>query len=485
LSDHLGFSKEVGAFLAGFSLASTGYRDAIGSRLTSLRDFLLLFFFIALGARLDWETALFRSGASAIFSLFVLVGNPLIVVAIMGYMGYRRRTGLLAGLTVAQISEFSLIVAALGLSLGHIDRETMGLITLVGVVTIFFSTYMILYSAPLYRVLSRPLRIFERRNAYREASICYLEETPSVDFILVGLGNYGSELAEYLLRRNRSIVGVDFDPEVLERWRRPGLSMLYGDMEDPELLDHLPLKQARWVVSTVPSRDLNLALLENLRMRGFDGNVALTAADRDEAERYEKAGASIVFRPYLDAADQAAEALSYAVEILPERVRWPTTYREVAVRSDSTAAGREIRDLALRQTTGASILALRRAGQIYFDPEPDFRLDPGDRLVIVGSLEELKEAEANLNRFEQSKAPGNGERIEIAEIPIGAESDISGRSLADIRFRQTYGVTVIGIRRSEDEITTLNANTSLRNGDSLIVIGTSGSIDGLRRQAPL
>lgn len=484
-SDHLGFSKEVGAFLAGFSLASTSYRDAIGSRLTSLRDFLLLFFFIDLGARLDWSTVGSQLGASAIFSLFVLVGNPLIVVAIMGYMGYRRRTGLLAGLTVAQISEFSLIVAALGLSLGHINRETMGLITLVGVVTIFFSTYMILYSAPLYRFLSRPLRIFERRDAYREASICYLQETPSVDFILMGLGNYGSELAEYLLRRNRSIVGVDFDPEVLERWRRPGLSMLYGDMEDPELLDHLPLKQARWVVSTVRSRDLNLALMENLRTRGFDGNVAFTAADRYETESYEKAGASIVFQPYLDAADQAAEALSYAVDILPERVRWPATFREVAVRPDSTAAGREIRDLALRQTTGASILALRRAGHIHFDPEPNFRLEPGDRLVIVGSLEELKEAEANLNRFEQSIDPGNGERIEIAEIPIGAESGITGRSLADIRFRQTYGAMVIGIRRSEDEIKTLNANTSLRDGDSLIVIGTSGAIDSLRRQAPL
>ncbi len=399
-------------------------------------------------------------------------------------MGYRRRTGLLAGLTVAQISEFSLIVAALGSVSPHRPGNHGPPYPRGSRDHLLLHLHDPVFGTPLPRPLASPPDL--RAAQCIPGGVHLLSRREAIGgFILVGLGNYGSELAEYLLRRNRSIVGVDFDPEVLERWRRPGLSMLYGDMEDPELLDHLPLKQARWVVSTVPSRDLNLALLENLRMRGFDGNVALTAADRDEAERYEKAGASIVFRPYLDAADQAAEALSYAVEILPERVRWPTTYREVAVRSDSTAAGREIRDLALRQTTGASILALRRAGQIYFDPEPDFRLDPGDRLVIVGSLEELKEAEANLNRFEQSKAPGNGERIEIAEIPIGAESDISGRSLADIRFRQTYGVTVIGIRRSEDEITTLNANTSLRNGDSLIVIGPSGSIDGLRRQAPL
>src|SRR6056297_2464221 len=105
----------------------------------------------------------------------------------MGVMGYRRRTGFLAGLTVAQISEFSLILAALGLSIGHITEETMGLITLVGVVTIFLSTYMILYSSQLYRVLSSPLKIFERSNPYREAGIDTFAEPRPVDVILVGL----------------------------------------------------------------------------------------------------------------------------------------------------------------------------------------------------------------------------------------------------------------------------------------------------------
>jgi Kef-type K+ transport system membrane component KefB len=136
-SEVLGFSKEVGAFLAGVCLASTDYRDAIGARLTSLRDFLLLFFFVDLGARLEWAMVGSQMGPSLVFSLFVLIGNPLIVMVIMGLMGYRRRTGFLAGLTVAQISEFSLIVAALGLGIGHITNDIVGLITLVGVATIF------------------------------------------------------------------------------------------------------------------------------------------------------------------------------------------------------------------------------------------------------------------------------------------------------------------------------------------------------------
>ncbi len=142
---------------------------------------------------------------------------------------------------MAQISEFSLIVAALGVSIGHINEETMGLITLVGVVTIFLSTYMILYSYPLYRILSSPLKIFERRNPYREAAIETFAETRPVDVILVGLGNYGSGLMENLLWRKNTIVGIDFDPGALDNWRKRGVPVLYGDMADPDSKKPAPI----------------------------------------------------------------------------------------------------------------------------------------------------------------------------------------------------------------------------------------------------
>src|SRR3990167_1167118 len=129
-ADMLGFSKEVGGFLAGVSLASTKYRDALASRLETLRNFMLLFFFLDLGAKLQLSLLHTQLVSAVVFSLFVLIGNPIIVMIIMGYMGYRKRTGFLAGLTVAQISEFSLILAALGESLGHLQQETVGLITL-------------------------------------------------------------------------------------------------------------------------------------------------------------------------------------------------------------------------------------------------------------------------------------------------------------------------------------------------------------------
>jgi Kef-type K+ transport system membrane component KefB/Trk K+ transport system NAD-binding subunit len=483
-SELLGFSKEVGAFLAGVSLASTPFRDSIGARLTGLRDFLLLFFFIDLGSRLDWSMVGSQWGASLVFSLFVLVGNPLIVLVIMGIMGYRRRTGFLAGLTVAQISEFSLILAALGLSIGHITEETMGLITLVGVVTIFLSTYMILYSSSLYRVLSSLLRIFERRDPYREAAIDTMTDASSVDVILVGLGNYGSGLTEHLLRRKNTIMGIDFDPGALDKWRSRGVSVLYGDMADPEMHEQLPLKRARWVVSTVRSKEMNLALIHHLKNYGYTGRVALTAATGQEAAEFEKAGANMVFRPLRDATEQAADALTYAMDFLPESADWPVSFLEVRIRSDAAAAGRTVQELRL-SAWGISVLAVSRGGRTVYEPKPDFRIFPADRLLLMGDPDGLKEAETVLNQLEAHSHAEDADRFEIAEIRVAESSDLSGRSLAEIHFRQKFGANLVGIRRGEDHITTINPATRLLGGDRLIVIGKSGAIETLKSLAPV
>jgi len=483
-SELLGFSKEVGAFLAGVSLASTAFRDSIGARLTGLRDFLLLFFFIDLGARLDWSMVGSQLGASLVFSLFVLVGNPLIVLIIMGVMGYRRRTAFLAGLTVAQISEFSLIVAALGLSIGHITKETVGLITLVGVVTIFLSTYMILYSYPLYRVLSGPLKIFERRNPEREAAIDTFSEVEAVDVILVGLGNYGSGLMKHLLRRKNIVVGIDFDPGALDKWRKRGVPVLYGDMADPEMHEHLPLKKARWVISTVRSREMNLALIHNLKKDGYSGKVALTATGGQDAAEFEKAGANLVFRLFRDATEEAVDALTYTMDFLPESVDWPVSFLDLRIRSDALAAGQTIKELPL-SASGISILAVSRGGRLFYEPKPDFRIFPADRLLLMGHPAGLKGAKNILNQPEMPRGAEDADRFEIAEIRVSEDSDLSGRSLAELHFRQKFGATLVGIRRDQEQITTINPAEQLHGGDCLIVIGKAGAINELKNLAPL
>lgn len=481
VSDHLGFSKEVGAFLAGIAIASTEYRDAIGARLTSLRDFLLLFFFIDLGARLEWETVGAQIGNSLIFSVFVLIGNPLIVLAIMGFMGYRRRTSLFAGLTVAQISEFSLIVAALGVSLGHIAPETMGLITLVGVITIFASTYLILYSQHLYALLERPLKFFERRDPFRETGGEQPAEDTLYDVVLVGLGSYGSALANQLLERGKRIMAVDFNPAALEYWRKRGVDVVYGDMGDPEIHEFLPLGKTRWVVSTTRSPDLDIGLGRMLRQRNYEGKLALTAVTERDAERYREVNPDVILQPHLDGAELAADALTQAMDVIPVGMEWPIGFREVRVKTSSVHAGKQITDIPLPTRAGGGILAVGRAGRVHYEPGPDFRVYPGDRLVLMGPSETLGEAQEVLDEVSEQDEEPTAQRFEAAEVLVPPGAAQVGKSLAELAFRETYGATVVGLARGKERIFP-GPDETLQARDVLVVIGLSDAIARFKLQ---
>ena len=303
-----GFSVEVGAFLAGFSLAATPYREAIASRLVSLRDFLLLFFFIDLGSRVQLDLIGERAVEAVVLSLFVLVGNPLIVLVIMGVMRYRRRTSFLAGLTVAQISEFSLILAALGLRVGHIDESILGLVTMVGLITIGLSTYLILYSHRIYDRLAPYLSVFERKHLHPGETHHEAREG-NIDAVIYGGGRHGSLISHALGRKGWRVLVVDVDPDALQRCRRSGLEVIYGDAEDPEFLLSLPLDQARWVVSTVPSPEVSLALLHGLKAAEYEGKVAVTAHGQVDADRLRREDVDLVIAPFAVAAERLVDTL--------------------------------------------------------------------------------------------------------------------------------------------------------------------------------
>lgn len=314
LGEWAGFSKEAGAFMAGFSLASTAYREAMNARLTGIRDFMLLFFFVDLGAELDFSTLGEEVWPAVVLSLFVLIGNPLIVMAIMGYMGYRKRTGFLAGLTVAQISEFSIVFVAMGITLGHVGVEALGLTTLVGLVTIMISTYMILFSHTLYEKLAPWLGLFERKRPFRELAV-ERQGRPAgdPDIIVFGMGRYGSRLMRQLRQAGIEVLGVDFDPETVRELRKLRQPVRYGDGEDPSFLESLPLQHARWVITTFPQWESNRAFLSALKEAGFRGRIAGVVRDEIHGKALDEAGVTRVLNPFNDAADYAAR--TFAAEI--------------------------------------------------------------------------------------------------------------------------------------------------------------------------
>jgi Kef-type K+ transport system membrane component KefB/Trk K+ transport system NAD-binding subunit len=311
VAEAMGFSKEVGAFLAGVALASTQFREIIGAKLVGVRDFTLLFFFIQLGSQLDVADTGSQVYAAMPLCMFVLIVKPIILMAILGIMGYRKRTSFLTGLSSAQISEFSLILVAMGAKLGQIDSGAVGLVTLIGLVTFALSSYMIIFSNQIYRRLSPYVGFLQLRSARREQeSDAPADEIRRPEIIIFGLGRYGRTIALELLARGRRVLGVDFDPQVIRNWKHDRLPAVFGDPEDAEFLLSLPLGTTKWVVSAIRDVNTNRALKRSLDYVGYKGFTAFAASELEDSDRLAKAGTDIVLTPLEDAAAEAVDVIT-------------------------------------------------------------------------------------------------------------------------------------------------------------------------------
>lgn len=312
----VGLGMEIGGLLAGVAVASTPIKESISSRLAPLRDFLLLFFFIALGSTLNLSLLGDYLFEAIVFSVFVLIGNPLIVLIIMGGLGYRKRTGFLAGLTVAQISEFSLIFITMGVTITHLEPEVLGLVTLVGIITIASSTYMITYSHKLFHLFEPYLNIFERQDTKKESKPSQALKAKQYDILIFGFGRFGTSVATHLNQGKHNILVVDFNPDALAEARRLGIPFIYGDVTDAEFVAELPLSASQWIISTIPTHHLGLAIddtrktiVQLSRAAGYTGKFAVVSHTDTEYENLELQGIDLILRPYLDAAARATERL--------------------------------------------------------------------------------------------------------------------------------------------------------------------------------
>ena len=302
----IGLSMEIGAFVAGVSLASTAYRESLGARMVSLRDVMLLFFFIELGASLTFADALGQLWPAIVLSVFVLVGKPLIVFAIMGWMGYRSITSFRTGVALAQISEFSLILIALGYSLGQVDSAVLSLVTLVAVFTITVSGYLILYTDKLFPLMQSFMHLFERGKA---SAVDEEGQSLSFDAIVIGSGRFGTEVISGLISSGSSVLAVDLDPDALARARELGAETLFGDVGDPDFAKMLPIHQTGTLICTAPDRSTNTLLLESLKSLDYGGELYLTALDNQTAEMFAKEDRVTTIRPLKMAANRIVKQL--------------------------------------------------------------------------------------------------------------------------------------------------------------------------------
>jgi Kef-type K+ transport system membrane component KefB len=289
------FSIEIGALIAGISFASSPYKYEISSKMKSLRDFFLILFFILLGSQMVFGNISNYIIPVIVLSLFILIGNPLIVMILMGFFGYTKRNSFFCGLTVAQISEFSLILISMGVDYKHLDKEILSLVTVVGIITITGSSYMIMYSNKIYQKISKFLKFFERDGKKIDE---HRYHKKGYETILFGYNRIGFDLLGSLKKIKKKFLVVDYNPDIILDLAKDGFDCKYGDVSDLEMLEELDLKSINMCISTIRDAETDLLVIDRIKEVNPKCIIMIVADQIDSAIELYKHGASYVILPH-------------------------------------------------------------------------------------------------------------------------------------------------------------------------------------------
>ncbi len=288
-----GFSIEIGALFAGVMLAHLPYTAEIGSRLKPLRDFFIVLFFIVLGEGLNVSDLGLALAPAILFSGLVIFIKPLTVMAALGALRYTKRTSFKAAVNLSQISEFSIILVVLAHATGAVGGQLEAVITLVALITIATSTYLMQYDDALYARFEKFLTVFERKETREH------EAKPKVyPLILFGYKKGGHEFVKTFRSMKKSFIVVDYNPDVIELLDRQRIECLYGDATDIELLNELHIPKARLVVSTITDQRTNVTLVRYVAKHNPRAVIICHADDHNEAADLYALGATYVMLPH-------------------------------------------------------------------------------------------------------------------------------------------------------------------------------------------
>ena len=322
VSIKLGFSLEIGAFLAGLVLASSEFGTDITAKIAPLRDFFIAIFFINLGIGMAITSLSQQIIPIILFSLFIIIGNPIIVLVIMGLLGYKSRTGFLAGLTVAQISEFSLILIALGVTIGHVSKEVSVMVTAVGIVTITASTYLILYGDKLYTIFKKPLSHFEKKIVKEKIQIKGLNK--KYDIIILGCHRMGYSIIDRL--KGKKILVIDFNPDIIKDLKSKNIDTIYADIGDSEIINEIIKLKPKIVVSTIPKIENNIYLIKLIKKMDKKTIVISSSYTAMDSMMLYGAGADFVIFPQYLAGHKVADYITHLNE--KDIKKWGQHYKE-------------------------------------------------------------------------------------------------------------------------------------------------------------
>lgn len=333
LAEVFGLSLEMGALIAGVAISTFPYNHDVIAKVINIRDFFVTLFFVALGMQIsnpsDNPGILLYAVAAAVF---LIASRFLSIFPLLYSLKNGNRVSLLTSINLSQISEFSLVIAALGLAAGQISPEILTIIIFTFVITSVASTYMIKYSDEIQKFLSRiVVKIGFKDVGSKESKA---GDSDKRDIAILGFYTIASSLISEMesydavnedgVRILDNVMVIDFNPEVHKKLTDKGIKAFYGDISHTDTLHHAGLEHAKIVISTIPDSILvgtnNLKLLSNIRSVAPNAKVIVTSDSPDMAVKLCENGAHYVLVPRVLSAQSIMEVLKIILNDIDEDV---------------------------------------------------------------------------------------------------------------------------------------------------------------------
>ncbi|MDO8517364.1 MAG: cation:proton antiporter [Nanoarchaeota archaeon] len=297
----------IGAFIAGISLANSQFKLELESRISSLRDFFAILFFVSLGMQIVLTNISSTFNLLIFMFLGAILVKPFITLILLRVSGYRPKTSFLTALSLGQLSEFSLIIGMIGLSFNVFDSTSFSAIVLVTMISITLTSYSIKYENHLYLFFRKPLKML--RFLPVKENLEYIDKKEKT-VLLIGCHRMGSVLLKELIKDKDDIIVIDHNPEIVNSLIKKKISCIYGDLSSPEILDNLELEKFNLVISTLPNEEDNLFLLKKIKHKNRKTKVILTADKIDDALGLYAKGADYVILPKVIAGEELSQIIN-------------------------------------------------------------------------------------------------------------------------------------------------------------------------------
>jgi Kef-type K+ transport system membrane component KefB len=319
LASWLELSREMGALIAGVALSTSPYTLDVTSKVTSLRDFFVTLFFVALGMKIPQPTPSIILSALVI-SAFVIASRFFTIGPVLHALKQGHRMTLVPAINLSQMSEFSLVILVLGVQAGHIAQNVLDVSAYAFVILAVASTYAVMRSEQLLDLLSPVLTRLGAHDLEREAE-AHGKPTPA-RIVILGFQRVESALLEEIAMKDEALIKeiavLDYNPEVNEKLRQRGVRVIYADISRRDTLLHAGADHAEILVCALPDKVLKgitkARLVQQLREINPKAKIVVTCESLSEVDDLYAVGATCVSVPRFSQADEIFQLLHAAID---------------------------------------------------------------------------------------------------------------------------------------------------------------------------